>query len=239
MAGLVVQRHQDLCLHTCTHIHTHTHILTHTHTHGMSFLCSKGIKDFISRHACTTNYSIYVYVMSLCLCVRMYTHMHTCIHTCIHVYTHIHQSIHTQSQCIYSHTQYTHTHREVSRKIFEFVARCFGARVGWEGVGSPFGENDDGITHQVCKFRCVCVCVSLFVCVCCVYVCIGAFGENDDGITHQVCNFRNVCICTHTYIHTYRITHQVYIVCVCICMYVYVCMHVYYTSVFCFRKKDK
>jgi pescadillo len=39
--------------------------------------------------------------------------------------------------------------REVSRHIFEFVARALGARVGWEGEGSPFSESDESITHQV------------------------------------------------------------------------------------------
>ena len=39
--------------------------------------------------------------------------------------------------------------REVPRHIFEFVARALGARVGWEGEGSPFSESDESITHQV------------------------------------------------------------------------------------------
>ena len=39
--------------------------------------------------------------------------------------------------------------REVSMKLFEFVARAFGAQVGWAGEGSPFDESDEGITHQV------------------------------------------------------------------------------------------
>lgn len=39
--------------------------------------------------------------------------------------------------------------REVSRKLFEFIVRAYGGRVGWDGEGSAFGENDEGITHQV------------------------------------------------------------------------------------------
>ncbi len=39
--------------------------------------------------------------------------------------------------------------REVPRDIFEFVLRCMGARVGWEGEFSPFPENDEGISVQI------------------------------------------------------------------------------------------
>jgi pescadillo protein len=39
--------------------------------------------------------------------------------------------------------------REVPREIFEFVLRCVGARVGWEGEFSPFAENDEGISIQI------------------------------------------------------------------------------------------
>lgn len=39
--------------------------------------------------------------------------------------------------------------REVPREIFEFVLRCMGARVGWEGEFSPFPENDEGISIQI------------------------------------------------------------------------------------------
>ena len=33
--------------------------------------------------------------------------------------------------------------REVPREPLEFVIRCFGGRVGWEGEGSPFNEDDN------------------------------------------------------------------------------------------------
>jgi pescadillo protein len=39
--------------------------------------------------------------------------------------------------------------REVPKELFEFVLRCMGARVGWEGEFSPFSENDEGITIQI------------------------------------------------------------------------------------------
>jgi pescadillo protein len=39
--------------------------------------------------------------------------------------------------------------REVPRELFEFVLRCLGARVGWEGEFSPFAENDDSISIQI------------------------------------------------------------------------------------------
>lgn len=39
--------------------------------------------------------------------------------------------------------------REVPRDLFEFVLRCVGARVGWEGEFSPFPENDEGISVQI------------------------------------------------------------------------------------------
>eukprot|EP00127_Corallochytrium_limacisporum_P004550 Clim_evm20s167 gene=Clim_evmTU20s167 len=42
--------------------------------------------------------------------------------------------------------------REVPREPFEFVARSFGAQVGWAptaGGHTPFSENDGSITHQI------------------------------------------------------------------------------------------
>ncbi len=39
--------------------------------------------------------------------------------------------------------------REVPVAWFHFVVASFGAQVGWEGEGSPFGEADKGITHQI------------------------------------------------------------------------------------------
>ena len=42
--------------------------------------------------------------------------------------------------------------RETSRPIFEFIIRSFGGRIGWPaslGSGSPFGEDDDSITHVI------------------------------------------------------------------------------------------
>ncbi|CAG8494263.1 7711_t:CDS:2 [Acaulospora colombiana] len=42
--------------------------------------------------------------------------------------------------------------REVPRYSLEFVIRAFGGQVGWDdtvGVGSPFKENDDRITHHI------------------------------------------------------------------------------------------
>ena len=39
--------------------------------------------------------------------------------------------------------------REVPRDLFEFILRCMGARVGWEGEYSPFPENDEGISVQI------------------------------------------------------------------------------------------
>jgi pescadillo protein len=39
--------------------------------------------------------------------------------------------------------------REAPRDLFEFVLRCMGARVGWEGDFSPFPENDEGISIQI------------------------------------------------------------------------------------------
>lgn len=39
--------------------------------------------------------------------------------------------------------------REVPRDLFEFVVKCFGGRVGWDGEGSPFDVNYAGITHVV------------------------------------------------------------------------------------------
>jgi pescadillo protein len=42
--------------------------------------------------------------------------------------------------------------RESSRPIFEFIIRSFGGRIGWSpssGSGSPFGEDDDSITHVI------------------------------------------------------------------------------------------
>jgi len=39
--------------------------------------------------------------------------------------------------------------REVPLSWIHLVLASFGAVVGWEGEGSPFGENEKGITHQV------------------------------------------------------------------------------------------
>jgi hypothetical protein len=39
--------------------------------------------------------------------------------------------------------------REVPRHYFEFMARAFGARVGWEGSGSPYERADQSITHEI------------------------------------------------------------------------------------------
>jgi pescadillo protein len=39
--------------------------------------------------------------------------------------------------------------REVPRALLEVMAASFGAKVGWEGVGSPFNESDQSITHQI------------------------------------------------------------------------------------------
>jgi pescadillo protein len=39
--------------------------------------------------------------------------------------------------------------REVPRHLLEVMAKAFGAQVGWEGVGSPFTEADQSITHQI------------------------------------------------------------------------------------------
>jgi pescadillo protein len=42
--------------------------------------------------------------------------------------------------------------RETSRPIFEFIVRSFGGRIGWppsSGIGSPFDESDDSITHVI------------------------------------------------------------------------------------------
>ncbi|KAJ1495228.1 Pescadillo N-terminus-domain-containing protein [Baffinella frigidus] len=39
--------------------------------------------------------------------------------------------------------------REVPRALMELMIRAFGGAVGWEGEGSPFGEADKDITHQV------------------------------------------------------------------------------------------
>jgi pescadillo protein len=42
--------------------------------------------------------------------------------------------------------------RETSRPIFEFLVRSFGGRIGWpasSGAGSPFGEDDESITHVI------------------------------------------------------------------------------------------
>ncbi|CAG8446475.1 4556_t:CDS:2 [Funneliformis caledonium] len=42
--------------------------------------------------------------------------------------------------------------REVPRYSLEFIIRTFGGQVGWDetcGVGSPFNESDDRITHHV------------------------------------------------------------------------------------------
>ncbi len=39
--------------------------------------------------------------------------------------------------------------REVPREMFEFLIRCFGGRVGWDGLGSPFSASEPTITHFV------------------------------------------------------------------------------------------
>jgi pescadillo protein len=42
--------------------------------------------------------------------------------------------------------------REVPRYSLEFIIRAFGGQVGWDetcGIGSPFNESDDSITHHV------------------------------------------------------------------------------------------
>ncbi|RIA97078.1 Pescadillo N-terminus-domain-containing protein, partial [Glomus cerebriforme] len=42
--------------------------------------------------------------------------------------------------------------REVPRYSLEFIIRTFGGQVGWDetcGIGSPFNENDDRITHHI------------------------------------------------------------------------------------------
>ncbi|KAG9287060.1 hypothetical protein G9A89_023025 [Geosiphon pyriformis] len=43
--------------------------------------------------------------------------------------------------------------REVPRYSLEFIIRTFGGQVGWDptvGFGSPYVENDERITHQIC-----------------------------------------------------------------------------------------
>ncbi len=35
------------------------------------------------------------------------------------------------------------------REVFEFVVRSFGGKVGWDGLGSPFGPTEPTITHFV------------------------------------------------------------------------------------------
>jgi len=40
--------------------------------------------------------------------------------------------------------------REVNRESLLFVIRSFGGEVGWDGPQSPFGENQEGITHHIC-----------------------------------------------------------------------------------------
>ncbi|CAM9365602.1 unnamed protein product, partial [Phaeothamnion confervicola] len=39
--------------------------------------------------------------------------------------------------------------REVPRSYMTFMIAAFSGQVGWEGEGSPFQEEDGGITHQV------------------------------------------------------------------------------------------
>lgn len=39
--------------------------------------------------------------------------------------------------------------REVPRVVLEFVLRSYGARIGWEGPGSPFDETSEYITHHI------------------------------------------------------------------------------------------
>lgn len=48
--------------------------------------------------------------------------------------------------------------REVPQEALLLVIRAFGGTAGWQGAGSPFGEQDEAITHQVrlcaCTGRC-------------------------------------------------------------------------------------
>lgn len=38
---------------------------------------------------------------------------------------------------------------QVPKDSLLFIIPAFGGTVSWEGDGSPFGETDEGITHQV------------------------------------------------------------------------------------------
>jgi len=39
--------------------------------------------------------------------------------------------------------------REVPRAMLEFVIRCFGGQVSWDGPDAPFKESDEDISHQI------------------------------------------------------------------------------------------
>ncbi|KAK8803499.1 hypothetical protein WA158_001193 [Blastocystis sp. Blastoise] len=39
--------------------------------------------------------------------------------------------------------------REVPRESVEFIVRCFGGEVGWQGEGSPYSYSDSRITHVI------------------------------------------------------------------------------------------
>ena len=39
--------------------------------------------------------------------------------------------------------------REVPRESLEFIIRCFGGEIAWQGEGSPYTYADPRITHVI------------------------------------------------------------------------------------------